>query len=186
MQIPYQLPQFNRQNVLMVVMGSQRGLLYLAADGMVDIIGTIEQPADRYSDREGHFLHSGRGMLLGSGSVYEDKNIERVRRFFQKAANEVYRVMRAYDVQHVYIFEPAYTKGAVTLALRPLARERIKLVRYGNYLHTPATLLLEFIERSNDQRPDPADPASVEESENAEEKRKILAHALEAQRVIGR
>lgn len=185
MQIPMQLPQFKDQNALLVVMGSQRGILYLASDGRVEIIGTVEQPTARYTDREGFFMHSGNGLVYGSGSVYEDKNIERVRRFFKKAANEIYRVMRAYDVTHVYVFEPTYAKGAVTLALRPLVADRVELVRYGNYLHAPATVLMSFIQHAHDSSVDPADPQSVGNEENAEEKRRLLANAMQARSVIG-
>jgi hypothetical protein len=184
MHIPHQLPQFKGQTALLVVMGSQRGLLYIASEGRIDIIGTVEQPVARYSDREGQFYHSSGGQFFGSGGGYEDNNIERVRRFFKKTANEVFRVIRAYDVDHTYVFEPPYAKGAVTLALRPFIRDRVELVRYGNFLHAPATLLLSYIARAEDTL-DPANPASVEAEANAAEKRRILAHAQQAREVIG-
>lgn len=187
MHIPMRSIQFTGENVLIVVMGSQRGLLYLAGDGNIDIIGTVDQPTPEYSDREGYFMHSGNGMVYGSGSVYEDKNIERVRRFFKRAAQEIFRIMRTYDIARIYVFEPLYAKGAVTETLRPLVRDDVTLVRYGNYLHEPATTLISFIERSERGERDPSDPATVDMNEkHAEEKRKILAHAMQAREVIGK
>lgn len=187
MHIPMRSSQFNGQNVLIVVMGTQRGLLYLAGDGNIDIIGTVEEPTPTYSDREGYFMHSGNGRVYGSGSVYEEKNIEQVRRFFKRAAEEISRVVRTYDISRTYIFEPLYAKGAVTETLRPLAHDDVALVRYGNYLHEPATTLLTFIEHHEHGHRDPADPASVEGNDaHAIEKRKILAHALQAREVIGK
>lgn len=186
MQIPHQLPQFYNQNALIVVMGSQRGLLYLASDGRIDIIGTVEQPPARYTDREGYFMNSGGGFVYASGAVYEDNNIERVRRFFKKVAHEVFRVIEAHEITHTYVFEPPYAKGAVTMALRPIVARDVELVRYGNYLHAPATVLLKYIQTSAEPALDPADPESVADEENAAEKRQILENAARAQAVIGR
>lgn len=181
-----QLLQFKGDTALLVVMGSQRGLLYLASNGQIDIIGTVEQPEPRYSDREGHFMHTGRGMQFGSGSVYEENNIERVRRFFKTAAEEIHRIVRMYGVTHTYVFEPHYAKGAVTETLLPLEGGSVELVRFGNYLHAPATRLIEFIQQAHEPVYDPADPETVSrEAEGAEEKRKILTHAMQARSVVG-
>lgn len=184
MQIPMQLPQFYNQNVLFVVMGSQRGILYFASDGTMEIIGTVEQPTPRYSDREGYFARSGHGYRYGGGSAYEENNVEQIRRFFRKAANEVYRVMRTHDIDHVYVYEPAYAKGAVTMTLKPLVDDRVELVRYGNYIHAAPTTLLGLLQQAHDVEIDPADPASVGDEENADEKRSVLAHAAQAREVI--
>ena len=186
MQIPHQFPRFESHNALIVVMGSQRGILYLAADGRIDIIGTVEQPTARYSDREGHFYHSGGGRLFGTGGVYEDNSIERTRRFFKKAANEVYRVVKAYDIDHTYVFEPPYAKGTATLSLRPLLRDSVELVRYGNFLHATALTLLSYIHEAQHDVVNPADPSSVADGNNADEKRRILENAMRAPEVIGR
>lgn len=185
MHIPNQFPKFESSNALIVVMGSQRGILYHAADGRMDIIGTVEQPTPRYSDREGQFYHSGGGRFMGAGSVYENNNVEHTRKFFKKAANEIYRVIRTYDINHTYVFEPPYAKGAATLALRPLLRDSVELVRYGNFLHAPALTLLAYIKETGERILDPTDPESVSDAVNAEEKRKILRNARMAQEVIG-
>ncbi len=186
MQIPHQFPRFESHNALIVVMGSQRGILYLAADGRIDIIGTVEQPTTRYSDREGHFYHSSGGRFFGTGGVYEENSIEHTRRFFRKAANEICRVVQAYDIDHTYVFEPPYAKGTATLALRPLLRDSVELVRYGNFLHATALTLLTYISESREAVLDPGDPRSVADGGNADEKRRILENAMRAQEVIGR
>lgn len=186
MHIPRQLPQFTGRTALIVVMGTQRGLVYLATDGRIDIVGTVEQPQARYTDREGFFMNAGNGMIFGSGAVYEDHNIERIRRFYKQVAREVHRMVRTYDIDHTFVFEPPYAKGAVTQALRRVLHDRIELVRYGNYLHAPATVLLQYIARAHEPEHDPADPASVQDTRTArsEERRKILTHAAQARDVI--
>lgn len=187
MYIPMQLLQFNGDTALLVVMGSQRGLLYLASNGQIDIIGTVEQSEARYSDREGHFMHTGHGMQYSSGSVYEDNNIERIRRFFKTAAEEVNRIVRMYGVTHTYVFEPNYAKGAVTETLLPLVNGEVELVRFGNFLHSPATKLIEFIQNAHEPAHDPTDPESIaEDTSRAGEKRKILINAMRAREVVGR
>lgn len=186
MYIPMQLLQFNGDTALLVVMGSTRGLLYLATNGQLDIIGTVEQPEARYRDCERYSTHIGRGMQLGSGLASEDNNVERVRRFFTNAAREIERVVRMYGVAHTYIFEPHYAKGFITESLRSLLDNQVELVRFGNYLHTPATKLIEYIERAHEHVYDPADPNSVSEGREGDlEKGSIFAHAMQVRGVVG-
>lgn len=185
MKIPQQLPQFEDQQVLLIVVGSQSGILYSAADGEIDSIQTIQQPTPRYTDREGFFASMRKGFGR-SGSVYEDDKVQQTRKFFKKVANEVHVLLQKQTITQIYIFEPPHTKGYLTTALRELSSVKVDLVKYGNYIHTPPLSLIEFIQQLLDRSIDPAEPDSVNDNEkNTSERRRLLAIAKQARQFIG-
>ncbi|OGI26588.1 MAG: hypothetical protein A2359_03600 [Candidatus Moranbacteria bacterium RIFOXYB1_FULL_43_19] len=73
MKIPQPLPQFEKENALIIVLGRKNGTFYFARKGMLAKAGGFDVKLEPYSDREGFFLRAGHGLVYGSGSSLKDE-----------------------------------------------------------------------------------------------------------------
>ena len=89
MQITNQLYQFSDRKSLLLATGKQQARIYYCFDGTVEEIDFFKEPKPRYSDREGQFMRSGRGMVMGTGSVYEAQDDVATRYFLHHLAERV-------------------------------------------------------------------------------------------------
>lgn len=175
MQIPNAYPQFIDTPVLLAVVGRERGKLYFAQNGIIELITAENELSPNYSDREGFFMRRGEGVLYGGGAPYDGNNESARNRFIEKVVDDLRATTKATHVRQVYLFEPKYLKGAITKALKEKTdRVRVLLVSYGNFVSDHPRKLLERIAHLDDPRYKPGDPESVAQGANAEEKRKIL------------
>lgn len=185
MKISNQLPQFKDQRVLFVVVGRQSGILYLAENGEIDSIQTIQQPTPRYTDREGFFSSMRRGYFSRSGSVYENDKVQQTRKFFKKVTGVIHTLLQRQTITQIYVFEPPHTKGYLTSKVRQISPIQIELVKYGNYMHASPLMLIEFVQQYLDHSIDPTEPESVsDQEENSNEKKRLLAIAKQARQFI--
>lgn len=174
MKIPQALPQFKDTETIIVVIASERGVLYKAVNGTIDEMADMTETAPQYSDREGFFMRSGGGMQYGSGEPYDDTASADHKKLIDQVVDELQEIVNKNEIKKLYLFEPEHHKGQLTEALKVKIDIPATLVDFGNFIETDALVLLEKINKFENPPYDPSDPSSVEGKENAEEKRKIL------------
>jgi hypothetical protein len=174
MKIPKQLPQFNNEKAFIVVSAKEKGIVYVAHNGTLELIAEVEEHPETYSDKEGFFLQSGPNSVYGSGAPLEVNEEHNIKRFVHAIANELNTLISAQNPHVVYLFYPEYLKGYIEKIIKNPKRTPTCVIAYGNFLHLKPLSFLRHIQAVSDIKPDPADPASVPNGPNAEEKRKIL------------
>ena len=136
MQISKNLPQFEGENVLLVVTGKQEADFFRGGNGEIEKIAGFKVEKPFYDDRKGRVIRRGHGQVFSSGAVYEqqkEKILQDFRREFRKALRDVLQN----QPDTVYIFTPSYLKNDV-LALFPkrlahLVKKTISANVYGRH-----------------------------------------------------
>jgi hypothetical protein len=145
--IQKQLPQFNNQTALLIVTGSQKGVFYLAAAGVIEEISAVDEPVEKYSDREEFFVRKGGEGDYTSGAVYEADKQEHIKNFAKKISSEGDLIVREKGVDAVYLFVPDYVihelNRALTTRMKGMVQEKFK----GNFVEEHPFKLLEKIKK---------------------------------------
>lgn len=181
MKISNALPQFAEEKALFAIVGRQVGTLHVAYKGLLTKVADIEVPTPVYSDREGFFARSGRGISLGGGSVYESKNLKVQEDFLKKLNEAVDEAMKENDIGAIYLFVPPQrtkeTKGALSRPAQELVRQTFR----GNFSNHP---LPELVEMIKEKRVAKAQKAFLDAA--PAEAKKILAKSRKARKVVGK
>lgn len=148
MNIQKQLPQFNKQTALLIVTGSQKGVIYLAAAGVIEKIGAVDEPVEKYSDREEFFVSKGGEGDYTSGSVYEDNKQEHIKKFAKKISAEADRFVQEKGVDTVYLFVPDYVIHELNRTLTSRVKEMVQEKFKGNFVEEHPFKLLEKIKKT--------------------------------------
>jgi len=131
MKIKKGLSRFDKGAALILVTGNLYGRMIYAHEGELEEVSDFNEPKPVYSDREGYFLKSGRGIRYGSGSVYENKKKESVKRFFKKMAGELKEFLKDHnEVGKLYLFNPRATLDEAKRAL-PASARRLLVCSFG-------------------------------------------------------
>lgn len=174
MKIPKQLPQFGNEKAFIVVSAKEKGLVYVAHNGEIELIAEVEEHPETYSDKEGFFLQSGPGSVFGSGAPLEINEAHNIKQFVRAIADELNTLIATQDPSVMYLFYPEHLKGYLEKVLKNPKHIPAKVIAYGNFLHLEPLSFLRQIQAVSDSKPDPSDPASVPDGPHASEKRKIL------------
>jgi hypothetical protein len=145
MKIQMQLPQFSRETTLLIVTAKQHSVFYLAFNGVLDKVGGLEEPHEKYSDREGFFVSSGTGHTA-SGAVYEENKQEVIRKFAKKTVAEAERLVRERKVDAIYLFVPDYVASELKRDLPKSLKDLIRHTFSGNHVDEHPFKLLEKIQ----------------------------------------
>lgn len=129
MKIQQQLPQFSKKTALLIVTGSQKGVFYLASAGVIEQVGDVYEPIEKYSDHEEFFVSAGGAGNYTSGAVCETNKQEHIKIFSKKISAEGDRIVRENGVDAVYLFVPDY----VTHELNRALTSRVKKMALGNF-----------------------------------------------------
>lgn len=148
MNIQKQLPQFTKQTALLIVTGSQKGVFYLAAVGVIEKIGAVNEPIEKYSDREEFFVSKGGEGDYTSGSVYEPDKQEHIKKFAKKISAEADRIVKEKGVDTVYQFAPDYVIHEINRTLTNRVKEMVQEKFKGNFVEEHPFKLLEKIKKT--------------------------------------
>jgi hypothetical protein len=147
MNIQKQLPQFNKQTALLIVTGSQKGVFYLAAAGVIEEISAVDEPVEKYSDREEFFASKGGEGGYTSGAVYEADKQEHIKQFAKKINGEADRIVQEKGIDTVYLFVPDFVihefNRTLTSRVKDMVQEKFK----GNFVEAHPFKLLEKIKK---------------------------------------
>lgn len=147
MNIQKQLPQFTKQTALLIVTGGQKGVFYLAAAGVIEEIGAVDEPIEKYSDREEFFVSKGGEGDYTSGSVYEPNKQEHIKNFAKKISSEGDRIVQEKGIDAVYLFVPDYVTNELNRALTSRVKEMVQEKFKGNFVEEHPFKLLEKIKK---------------------------------------
>ena len=162
------------ENSLVVVSAKEHGKIYQIRDGEMKALEYVEEHSPEYSDNEGFFMRSAGGMQLGSGSPQEEDDKRNIELYIKGITGELSDAIKSFHPEKVFLFEPEHLKGLVEEHVVKPDNLEVTVVRYGNFVEKQPNEILQLLEDAMDVETNPADPASVEGEENAEEKRKIL------------
>ena len=129
LQIPRQLPQFDRAT-LIIVTGRQDAIFYRAWQGLLAQLGAFHLPRPRYSDHEGEFKKRGRGIEISYGANTEIDKRDSIREFLQAFRQQIKRIPEAAEI---IIFAPAILKKVIGQALPSAWQKHLKQIIAGNY-----------------------------------------------------
>lgn len=151
MQISENLPQFEETPTLIIVAAKQSADLYLAHDGHLEDLDSIEIDNPQYSDREGHFKRRSKGETLGSGAVYEE-NKELVKKDFYNALNDSLKnITSTHNYHEVVLLSPPQNANETKDKLPKEIQNIISLEVNGNYTGQHATKVLEAIQKQREE-----------------------------------
>lgn len=161
-------------NGFLVVSGQEHGKIYKLIDGEISLLQHVVEHPPTYSDNEGFFTHSGDGVQYGSGNPREEDDKRNLERYVNSITGELSEIVAEQDPKQIAVIEPEHLKGLIAKHLVNPNHIPVHVICYGNFVDSPLEDLIKKLDDYDQNVPDPADPASVEGEENAEEKRKIL------------
>lgn len=146
MKIRKELPQFTKENALLVATGEQSAKLYVAKNGVVEEIEphTIFDP--RYTDREGFFAEK-MDAEFSSGSVYEPKKLYIRTRFLHWLRYEINYFNRKNKFTSIYLFSPRFMAKEIYAVLPNEVCDMIRFNIRGNLVEEHPFTLLEDIKK---------------------------------------
>lgn len=139
-------PQFENDRTLFVVCGGQRGIIYLAYDGIINEVEDIRVDDPENSERDGFFAHYGNESVYGYGSVLESKDHKFRKDFARRIRLAIDRVTKQYKANSIYLFVPSYRKNLILSNLTNPVKKRIKRILPGNYTELSPIQLLQLVE----------------------------------------
>lgn len=171
MEISRHLPQFNNENVLLIVTGDTDAKIFLARNGTLKTLADFEVAKPHYQDREGHFKTRSNdppGSALRSGAVYENNKEFVLKNFLHEFSAHLKRVTRGEKITRVFLYTPATLKIPIRKILPKNLRDRLELLFEGNFfdLH-PFELLNKIVQAKKEKTVVPT----------SEEAKKILERA---------
>lgn len=151
MKITENLPRYLGQRVFLVVLGKQVAKIYLIFDGQIQELEGSKVETPKYSDRESFFQRSGRGQVLGTGSVYENQDEYIINTFSIQVASHLKKLIQQNSPDFMYFFMPAHLKGSVKSKMNQIDINLIKHEFYGNYVDFHPFTLLAMIKENEFQ-----------------------------------
>ena len=150
MKIPSKLPQFEKENILIIVTGFQTADLNLAADGEIRKLKSIRIPRRKYSDDEGYFASRSRTGKKVSGVVVSgaarEYPKEAVLEEFLKLLEIELKTISKSKLSYICLFSPDYAMNEVKSVFPTVLRNKIKFSFKGNYSHYSQIELLKKID----------------------------------------
>ena len=130
MKIPEKLPQFIKEDALLLVSGTQAADFYLASEGTITKVSGIKLPKAHYSDRE---TFGRRGSnVFSSGSIVEKTKKANHTNFLNLLKEAVKQITSIQKFNTVYLFAPAEIMKDVKKILPATLAKKVKLAVEGN------------------------------------------------------
>ena len=149
MKISQNLPQFENKKVLFVVSGEQEALFYVLENGEIraqDQFRIFQSKEQR--DRNSTFLRRGKGMIFGSGSVFESQRRKIREGFLKDLGKNINDIFKKQNIGEIFIFCPSQTKGYIQKLLSVSIKEKLKIIIQGNYIESHPFDLIKMIEQN--------------------------------------
>lgn len=154
MKISQNLPQFENKKVLFVVSGEQEALFYVLENGEItaqDQSRIFQSKERRDRNRNSTFLRRGKGMIFGSGSVFELQRRKIRERFLKDLGKNINDISTKQNIDEIFIFCPSQTKGYIQKLLSLSIKEKLKIIIQGNYIESHPFDLIKMIEQNKNR-----------------------------------
>jgi len=151
MRIPSKLPQFEKENILILVTGFQMADFHMAGNGEIRKLKSIRVPRRKYSDDEGYFASRSRtgkkrsGVVV-SGAVREYPKQAILQEFLKLLEPELKTIYKKEKISSICLFSPNYAMNEVISAFPTALKNKIKFSIKGNFSHYTMTALLEKLD----------------------------------------
>lgn len=130
MKISDKLPQFIQKKTLFIIAGLQACRFYFGNNGEITEIGSFEISKPEYTDREGWFKKQKGGQLLGSGSVYEPKDLYVKDKFVHRVCAMAEKFITERNIKSIYLFSPAKTISEIQKKVSHVLISRALIEKY--------------------------------------------------------
>ena len=141
MKIPAKFPQFEGEDVLIVVTGAQDADIYLASNGVFEKIKSIRIPRRKYTDEEGFSVQ--KSGVSGSAREYPKEAVRQ--EFLNQLENELKTISKKEKITSVCLFSPDYFLKTVKSSFPYPLRDKISITVVGNFIHYQPFEILEKI-----------------------------------------
>lgn len=146
MKIARGLEAFDHERALIVACGEWSAKLHFAHKGKIEYLGAVVVRAPKFSDREGFFMSSGRGLIFRTGSVREQQKEHRHQQFLHELMTQVERHAANLNTSTMYVICPEHTRPAVMRALEKHYAKQIRFVLPGCHVNDHPFTLIRRIE----------------------------------------
>lgn len=131
MQIPRDLPQFEKLPALFVTSGEYEARFYLAGSGMLTLIKSIRMLPRENAREKQAFIGAkngrwGLGAVSHHGAYLEDLK----KKFTKKFHEELSELIDKHALREVYLFAPKYVSNRLTIKLSKPERQDIRMQFY--------------------------------------------------------
>lgn len=151
MKIATNCPQFLDKKALIVVSAKEEGVIYKAANGVLEELDHVEEHPPRHSDNEGFFFRSAKGTPLGSGAPLEVDKQENIDTYMKSIAAELQAVIKQEKPNVIFLFEPEHLKGRILHAMENNIKVPVHTVRHGNYVHEHGEKLMQYLAKYTEE-----------------------------------
>lgn len=171
--------QFENKKVLIIAAGKQRARLYSVKDNEIREVDYIHIETPKYSDREGFFARSGRGMRMGSGAPYENKKQKVETDFIKELGEKLPKHLAKFD--EVYLFCPNYMHNMIEATFPKGKEGMLRDVFWMNIVDTNPLKFVDIISSSLE-----GDALRARRRNAPPEAIKVLKKSRQARKVIGK
>ncbi len=151
MKISKGLPQFTKIS-LIIAAGSHSAEIYRAYEGEIEKIDSFRMENPTYSDKEGFFSRSGKGMNYGSGSVIETNKEEILGKFTKELASRIEKLFKENNAGSTYIFSPNYIKKSIRDSLSQKIKDCMVYTMEGNFVENHPFDLIKMIQKKTGEK----------------------------------
>lgn len=153
MKIPQNLPQFEREKAIMLVCATNEAIFYLLWRGEIITQDKFKIVKEREKGkREGLFLKGGRGKIFEIGSVFKPKKRKFRKEFLDGVKSHLKKIVQEQIPEHIYLFAPDYLVKETESVFPKEIKEKIKIIKKGNYLEFHPLELLEMIVKEKESK----------------------------------
>lgn len=182
MKIPKSLPQFSKNRAFMCVIGAKYGLIYFMSTGEILMLDEVEQEIPFLGEKEGFFMSTSKGYMMGSWEDDTELRLELQKRFIKQIREELKIYISHLAPKTVYLFAPEYMHKKLLTELEHIKNVHFEVIKKGNYTKASPLELLTSIDTTMNAETDMTEPSSVDTKEkNSLEKIKILEKYKQAQ-----
>lgn len=146
MKIAKILPQFKRENALLVVTGRQAAEVYYAHDKTIAKVDSFVVTSPKYTDKRRGCVKNETGEIVCPGYVDDFKRQKIEQKFLDTLKNRLKNTAHRFQIKSIYLFSPVYMVTIITKALSPFG-DRIKSVVGGNYTKCHQFILLSILNK---------------------------------------
>ncbi|HOF50380.1 MAG TPA: hypothetical protein PLH22_01730 [Candidatus Colwellbacteria bacterium] len=146
MKISSKLPQFNKENALIIVAGVFEADFYLASAGEINKAAGFEFDKVKYENEKNIYLKAVPGTGVRGGLSYDNDYQKIAAKEFAKNFGEVFdKNLKASNIDGVYILAPDKVINQIPEMLPVPLKEKIKFSKEGHYLKAHPFEIIEIV-----------------------------------------
>jgi hypothetical protein len=162
MKISNKLPQFSGEVALIITADKKEAQYYIATDGYITSVRTINVSPPKYTDREGFFESRGKGGVFSSGAVYEKRKEKLEHELLPQFTEAARSIFGEYRITELYLFAPAFLINDLRHALPKNVSKKLRLAVGRNYFgRHPFKLLEKIMAETQKPKAQPEKPEAI-------------------------